>query len=177
MGGVDLGSSFEKMKGGMNAEEEFETLMKRYDWYAEMSDDARKWDAQEAMKVELRKLSKSIGVDKAVEIFNRYAPSDRKVTSSDTMWGMKEDKHAKIKEALKSALKKEGKVEDELAKKSAVQTEKAKLVALNKQKSELQVDTTKAPAVKTTEKNAIDLKIKAATDNLNKLNQGKIDVV
>ena len=105
MGGVDLGSSFEKMKGGMNAEEEFETLMKRYDWYAEMSDDARKWDAQEAMKVELRKLSKSIGVDKAVEIFNRYAPSDRKVTSSNSMWGMNEDKHAKIKEALKKALK------------------------------------------------------------------------
>ena len=105
MGGVDLGSSFEKMKGGMNAEEEFETLMKRYDWYAEMSDDARKWDAQEAMKVELRKLSKSIGVDKAVEIFNRYAPSDRKVTSSNSMWGMNEDKHAKIKEVLKKALK------------------------------------------------------------------------
>ena len=105
MGGVDLGSSFEKMKGGMNAEEEFETLMKRYDWYAEMSDDALKWDAQEAMKVELRKLSKSIGVDKAVEIFNRYAPSDRKVTSSNSMWGMNEDKHAKFKEALKKALK------------------------------------------------------------------------
>jgi len=105
MGGVDLGSSFEKMKGGINAEEEFETLMKKYDWYAEMSDDARKWDAQQAMKDELRKLSKNIGVAKAVEIFNRYAPSDRKVTSSDSMWGMSEDKHAKIKEALKKALK------------------------------------------------------------------------
>ena len=105
MGGVDLGSSFEKMKGGINAEEEFETLMKKYDWYAEMSDDARKWDAQQAMKDELRKLSKNIGVAKAVEIFNRYAPSDRKVTSSDSMWGMSEDKHSKIKEALKKALK------------------------------------------------------------------------
>ena len=105
MGGVDLGSSFEKMKGGINAEEEFETLMKKYDWYAEMSDDARKWDAQQAMKDELRKLSKNIGVAKAVEIFNRYAPSDRKVTSSDSMWGMNEDKHTKIKEALKKALK------------------------------------------------------------------------
>lgn len=177
MGGVDLGASFEKMKGGMNAEDEFESLVKKYDWYAEMSDDPRKWNAQQSMEADLRQLSKTIGVDKAVEIFNRYAPSDRKVTSSDTMWGMNEDKHAKIKEALKSALKKEGKVEDELAKKSAVQTEKAKLVALNKQKSELQADTTKAPQVKDAERKQIDLKIRSASDTLNKLNQGKIDVV
>lgn len=105
MGGVDLGASFEKMKGEMSAEDEFESLVKKYDWYAEMSDDPRKWNAQQSMEADLRQLSKTIGVDKAVEIFNRYAPSDRKVTSSDTMWGMNEDKHAKIKEALKKALK------------------------------------------------------------------------
>jgi len=104
MPGVDLGASFEKMKGGMNAEDEFESLVKKYDWYAEMSDDSRKWNAQQDMERQLSKLAKTIGVDKAVEIFNRYAPSDRKVTSDDTMW-MKEDKHAKIKEALKKALK------------------------------------------------------------------------
>jgi len=106
MPGVDLGASFEKMKGGMNAEDEFESLVKKYDWYAEMSDDSRKWDAQQDMERQLSKLAKTIGVDKAVEIFNRYAPSDRKVTSDDTMW-MKEDKHIKIKEALKKALKQE----------------------------------------------------------------------
>ena len=106
MPGVDLGASFEKMKGGMNAEDEFESLVKKYDWYAEMSDDSRKWDAQQAMEAKLRQLAKTIGIDKAVEIFNRYAPSDRKVTSSDSMW-MNEDKHAKIKEALKKALKEE----------------------------------------------------------------------
>jgi len=106
MPGVNLGASFEKMKGGMNAEDEFESLVKKYDWYAEMSDDSRKWDAQQAMEAKLRQLAKTIGVDKAVEIFNRYAPSDRKVTSSDSMW-MNEDKHAKIKEALKKALKEE----------------------------------------------------------------------
>lgn len=105
MPGVDLGASFEKMKGEMSAEDEFESLVKKYDWYAEMSDDPRKWSAQQSMEADLRQLSKTIGVDKAVEIFNRYAPSDRKVTSSDTMWGMKEDKHTKIKEALKKALK------------------------------------------------------------------------
>jgi len=99
----------------------------------------------------------------------------------DIMEGVqpKEDKHAKIKEALKAALKKttEGKTEDELAKKSAIQTEKAKLLALNKQKQELQADTTKTPQVKTSEKSALDLKIRAANDQLNKLNQGKITVV
>jgi len=107
MGGVDLGASFDKMKGQMNAEEEFENLMQKYDWYAEMSDDSRKWDAQQSMEGILRQLAKTIGIDKAVALFNKYAPSDRKVTSSDSMWGMREDKHAKIKEALKKALKEE----------------------------------------------------------------------
>lgn len=105
MGGVDLGASFDKMKGQMNAEEEFENLMKKYDWYAEMSDDSRKWDAQQSMERQLSQLAKSIGVDKAVALFNQYAPSDRKVTSSDSMWSIREDKHTKIKEALKKALK------------------------------------------------------------------------
>ena len=136
MGGVDLGASFEKMKGGMNAEDEFESLVKKYDWYAEMSDDSRKWDAQQAMEAQLRQLAKTIGVDKAVEIFNRYAPSDRKVTSSHSMW-MNEDKHAKIKEALKKALKEEDpamtKIEkdEEAAEKALAQilTKKAQVLA------------------------------------------------
>lgn len=104
--GVDLGKSFEKFKNSLNAEDEFEALVKKYDWYAEMSDDSRKWDAQQAMERKLSQLAKTIGVDKAVEIFNQYAPSDRKVTSDHSMW-MKEDKHAKLKETLKTALKKE----------------------------------------------------------------------
>lgn len=107
MGGVDLGASFDKMKGQMSAEEEFENLMQKYDWYAEMSDDPSKWNAQQSMEGTLRQLAKTIGIDKAVALFNQYAPSDRKVTSNDSMWGMREDKHSKIKEALKSALKKE----------------------------------------------------------------------
>ena len=136
MGGVDLGASFEKMKGEMSAEDEFESLVKKYDWYAEMSDDSRKWDAQQAMEAKLRQLAKTIGIDKAVEIFNRYAPSDRKVTSSDSMW-MNEDKHAKIKEALKKALKEEdpaiSKIEkdEEAAEKALAQilTKKAQILA------------------------------------------------
>jgi hypothetical protein len=176
--GVDLGASFSKFKGMTDAEDQFEDLMRDYDWYYEMSDDPRIYSRGQEVDQKLKSLVKTVGNDRAVELFNQYAPSDRKVTTSFFMEA-KEDKHAKIKEALKAALKKttEGKTEDELAKKSAIQTEKAKLIALNKQKQELQADTTKAPAVKTTEKNAIDLKIKAATDNLNKLNLGKISVV
>jgi hypothetical protein len=159
-------------------EDQFDQLMSKYDWYYEMSDDPRAYTRGLALDRELRDLGKQIGADKAVNLFNAKAPSDRKVTSSFFMEG-KEDKHAKIKEALKAALKKttEGKTEDELAKKSAIQTEKAKLLALNKQKQELQADTTKTPQVKDSERKQIDLKIRAANDQLNKLNQGKISVV
>ena len=161
-------------------EDQFDQLMSKYDWYYEMSDDPRAYTRGLALDRELRDLGKQIGADKAVDLFNAKAPSDRKVTSSFFMEG-KEDKHAKLKELLKVALKKkvtsEDKISDENAKKSAIQTEKAKLLALNKQKQELQADTTKVPAVKTSEKTALDLKIRAATDSLNKLNQGKISVV
>lgn len=110
MGGVDLGASFDKMKGQMNAEDEFNSLMSKYDWYYEMSDDPRAYDRGTAMNSKLKMLGKQIGVDKAIELFNSKAPSDRKVTSSFFMEG--EDKHSKIKEALKAALKKALKEED-----------------------------------------------------------------
>lgn len=178
--GVDLGASFSKFKGMTDAEDQFEDLMRDYDWYYEMSDDPRIYNRGQEVDQKLKSLVKTVGNDRAVELFNQYAPSDRKVTTSFFMEG-KEDKHAKLKEALKAALKKkvtsEDKISDENAKKSAIQTEKAKLLALNKQKQELQADTTKVPAVKTSEKTALDLKIRAATDSLNKLNQGKISVV
>jgi len=101
--GVDLGSSFEKMKGEMKAEDEFNSLMSKYDWYYEMSDDPRVYDHGKAMDYKLKALSKQIGVDKAIKLFNAKAPSDRKVTSSFFMES--KDKHTKIKEALKKALK------------------------------------------------------------------------
>jgi hypothetical protein len=110
MGGVDLGASFDKMKGQMNAEDEFNSLMSKYDWYYEMSDDPRAYDRGTAMNSKLKMLGKQIGVDKAIELFNSKAPSDRKITSSFFMEG--EDKHSKIKEALKAALKKALKEED-----------------------------------------------------------------
>ena len=187
MGGVDLGASFDKMKQDIVGNKEdfeladenaFEDLMKKYDWYYEMSDDSRAYDSGKEIDQKLKLLSKKIGIERAVELFNQKAPQDRKVNAS--FFTMNEDKHAKLKEALKNALKKkvsEDKTSDENAKKSAIQAEKAKLIALSKQKSELQADTTKPPAVKTSEKTALDLKIRAATDSLNKLNQGKISVV
>ena len=110
MPGVNLGASFDKLKGEMNAEDEFNSLMSKYDWYYEMSDDPRAYDRGTAMNSKLKMLGKQIGVDKAVELFNTKAPSDRKITSSFFMEG--EDKHSKIKEALKAALKKALKEED-----------------------------------------------------------------
>jgi hypothetical protein len=167
------------VNGDSSAEGQFNQLMSKYDWYYEMSDDPRKYDTGTALDQKLKSLATTIGIDRAVELFNLKAPSDRKVTSTFFMEG-KVDKHAKIKEALKSALKKkvtEDDTADENAKKSAIQTEKAKLIALNKQKSELSADKTKTKEVKDTEMKGIDLKIRSANDQLTKLNQGKIDVV
>jgi hypothetical protein len=172
-----LGEDIESdpVNGDSSAEGQFNQLVSRYDWYHEMSDDPRKWDAGTAIDQKLKSLAKTIGVDKAVELFNAKAPSDRKVTS--TFFAEGKDKHSKIKEALKAALQKEGDIEDATAKKSAIQTEKAKLIALNKQKTELLADTSKTKEVKDAELKGITLKMRAAQDSLNKLNQGKIDVV
>jgi len=98
MGGVDLGSS-----SNINAEDEFNQLMSKYDWYYEMSDDPRAYTRGLALDRELRDLGKQIGADKAVNLFNAKAPSDRKVTNTFFMEG--EDKHAKLKEILKKKVK------------------------------------------------------------------------
>jgi hypothetical protein len=86
-----------------SAEGQFNQLMSKYDWYYEMSDDPRKYDTGASIDQKLKSLAKTIGVSKAVELFNAKAPSDRKVTS--TFFAEGKDKHSKIKEALKKALK------------------------------------------------------------------------
>jgi len=103
-----LGEGIESdpVNGDSSAEGQFNDLMSRYDWYYEMSDDPRKYDTGTALDQKLKSLAKTVGVDKAVELFNLKAPSDRKVTSTFFM-EVKDDKHAKLKETLKTALKKE----------------------------------------------------------------------
>lgn len=61
----------------MSAEDEFNQLMKKYDWYFEMSDDDRAYDRGKALNRQLYNLAKFIGADKAIEIFNQYAPKGR----------------------------------------------------------------------------------------------------
>jgi hypothetical protein len=61
----------------MSAEDEFNQLMKKYDWYFEMSDDDRVYDRGKALNRQLYDLAKFIGADKAIEIFNQYAPKGR----------------------------------------------------------------------------------------------------
>jgi hypothetical protein len=87
----------------LSDENTFEDLMKKYDWYYEMSDDPREYNDGNALDKQLKSLAKSIGIDRAVELFNQYAPSDRKVTTS--FFQMNEDKHAKLKELLKTKIK------------------------------------------------------------------------
>ena len=82
--------------GDSSAEGQFNDLMSRYDWYYEMSDDPRKYDTGTALDQKLKSLAKTIGTDRAVELFNLKAPSDRKVTS--TFFMESKDKHAKLKE-------------------------------------------------------------------------------
>jgi hypothetical protein len=60
--------------GGLSPEEQFDALMKRYDWYAEMSDDPRVYDRMISLNRQLYNLGKQLGDEKAVEIFNQYAP-------------------------------------------------------------------------------------------------------
>jgi len=112
MGGVDLGSSFDKMKQDIVGNKEdfeladenaFSDLMKKYDWYYEMSDDSRSYDSGKEIDQKLKLLSKKIGIERAVELFNQKAPQDRKVNAS--FFTMNEDKHAKLKEKLKQGLK------------------------------------------------------------------------
>lgn len=78
---------------GMLPEEQFDALMKRYDWYAEMSDDPRVYDRMISLNRQLYNLGKQLGDEKAVEIFNQYAPKgtgvqkylDRTITSLDQL--------------------------------------------------------------------------------------------
>jgi hypothetical protein len=103
--GVDLGRSFDKFKSQLSDEDAFEDMMKDYDWYAEMSDDSRKWDDQQAMERKLKMLAQNIGAETAAQIWNRYAPQNRKVNAK--YFSMREDKYSKLKEYLKKMIKKE----------------------------------------------------------------------
>jgi hypothetical protein len=106
----------------LSDENTFEDLMKKYDWYYEMSDDPREYNAGTALDKQLKSLAKSIGIDRAVELFNQYAPADRKVATS--FFQMNEDKHAKLKELLKKGLK-------ELIDPKAIQAAKTTGVVVN----------------------------------------------
>jgi hypothetical protein len=101
---IKEGIESDPVNGDSSAEGQFNQLMSKYDWYHEMSDDPRKWDMGTSVDQKLKSLAKTIGIDKAVELFNAKAPSDRKVTSNWFMEG-KEDKHSKLKEMLKKGLK------------------------------------------------------------------------
>ena len=112
MGGVDLGASFDKMKQDIVGNKEdfeladentFTDLMKKYDWYYEMSDDSGAYDRGKEIDQKLKVLAKKIGIERAVELFNQKAPQDRKANTS--FFTMNEDKHTKIKEKLKQGLK------------------------------------------------------------------------
>ena len=105
MTGVNLGGSFDKLKNTMDVEQEFRSIMQNYDWYYEMSDDPRVYDRGKAVDQKLKQIAKQIGKDKAAEIFNQYAPEDRK--ASNVFFTEKKDKYAKLKEFLKKAIKKE----------------------------------------------------------------------
>ena len=103
--GVNLGGSFDKFKMDMSAEEQFHDMMKNYDWYYEMSDDPRVYDRGISTDYKLKDLAKKIGPQKAIDIFNQYAPEDRKAT--ERFFIEKKDKYSKLKEFLKKAIKKE----------------------------------------------------------------------
>ena len=75
------------------AEQEFDKLMQRYDWYAEMSDDYRAYDRMISVNRRLLSLADKFDANKAVDIFNKYAPKgagvqrylDRTIDSLDQL--------------------------------------------------------------------------------------------
>jgi len=87
--------------------DEFKSLVDKYDWYHEMSDDDRKHQAALEVNKKLKALAKSIGEEEAVRIYNEKAPKDRKIKSIQDLSEGKKDKYSKLKEYLRKALKKE----------------------------------------------------------------------
>lgn len=77
------------------AEKEFDKLMQRYDWYAEMSDDYRAYDKMISVNRRLFSLAQKFDANKAIDIFNQYAPKgsgvqkylDRTIDSLDQLRG------------------------------------------------------------------------------------------
>jgi len=75
------------------AEKEFDRLMQRYDWYAEMSDDYRAYNRMISVNRRLLSLAQKFDANKAVDIFNQYAPKgsgvqkylDRTIDSLDQL--------------------------------------------------------------------------------------------
>jgi hypothetical protein len=74
-------------------EQEFDKIMQYYDWYAEMSDDNRVYDRMISTNLRLLSLAKNFDANKAVDIFNQYAPKgsgvqrylDRTIDSLDQL--------------------------------------------------------------------------------------------
>jgi hypothetical protein len=56
------------------AEQEFDKIMQRYDWYAEMSDDYRAYDKMIDINRRLLRLSQNMDQTRALDIYNKYAP-------------------------------------------------------------------------------------------------------
>ena len=56
----DQKSIFEKFKGKLDAEDQFEDLMRDYDWYYEMSDDPRIYNRGQEVDQKLKSLVKTL---------------------------------------------------------------------------------------------------------------------
>jgi hypothetical protein len=87
----------EGIEDNSNIEQELEKALRSHDWYYQYSDDSRAWQKGQDEKNEISSLMKQLPREKAVELYNKYCPKDWKLQN--------EDKHTKIKEALKKGLK------------------------------------------------------------------------
>jgi len=110
--GVDLGASFEKFKNDINKEDEQAEIektlllkLKTHDWYYQMSDDPRVWEAGQAENDEIRSLMNQLPRERAAELYRMYAPWEK--NKSNMKQENKKDKYSKLREYLKKALKKE----------------------------------------------------------------------
>jgi hypothetical protein len=110
MSGVDLGGSFEKLKGDMsrednqkNIEDQLITALKSHDWYYQMSDDPRWWEKGSNEADEISALMSQLPRERAKELHDMYSPYNKQ--KNQGMKEVKKDKYAKLKEYLRKAMK------------------------------------------------------------------------
>lgn len=104
----DLGGAGQKWlsnqikENEQDIEQQLIDALRSHDWYYQMSDDPRWWEAGNDEAMAIRALMKKLPQDRAEQLYKMYDPREKRNESTK-----KADKYSKLKEYLKKAIKKE----------------------------------------------------------------------